>query len=592
MGDQALDLQGPMGEQMSKERKFLDLARTAFSGYFRTLVIVVVVQLVLASPSPAAAQAPVKPAPGTAAARTAQPSTPSSAQSSAPAAAPESLDRQPYRIELHLALDPSARIDHFLRATLLNQWQALLRRFVGPPWVVTVARQPSPLASGDLGSLEAEACSTFKQAFDKIWLVRISASRESAGLVITGREYDRDTRRLGPLEERKAFVLADAPRVLLHFALDLFNPTALITGQEGGRALLMVRGASVPPASDLGRVASKGTVFVPLRLVSVKDRGTVIRWIRFTYLQVESTDGPLARCSIVTRLRDPLTQRVSLPNTLAAIGVKPGRSTLRFRFLTLLEKAPAAGYTLTARAVPDGLPFELGMTDRAGRIALKPGFAKSLVMLRLVAGNAEPITEFPMMPGESSDERDIPVDPKPQAVAYQVKLDALRDEVIDLVALRARLEKRMEARLQGEDLEGLEQGLKEYALLPPRDGFAAELTRLKDQAVKQQDESKTTAILTKNLQAQFNELQGLIDRYLDNEAFTTYTDALQRKRQENSDLAKAKETEKPKRRALRADTHPAASLEELGSDQATPPRPQAESKGKARPTAKTPDVPF
>jgi hypothetical protein len=232
------------------------------------------------------------------------------------------------------------------------------------------------------------------------------------------------------------------------------------------------------------------------------------------------------------------------------------------------------------------------MTDRAGRIALKPAFAKNLVMLRLVAGNAEPITEFPMMPGESSDEREIPVDPKPQAVAYQVKLDALRDEVIDLVALRARLEKRMEARLLGEDLAGLEQGLKEYALLPPREGFAEELTRLKDQAAKQQAEHKSTAILTKNLQAQFNELQGLIDRYLDNEAFTTYTDALKRKRDEKAELAKAKETEKPSRRALRADTHPAASLEELGSGGIIAPRPPAESKVKARPPAKTSDVPF
>ena len=112
------------------------------------------------------------------------------------------------------------------------------------------------------------------------------------------------------------------------------------------------------------------------------------------------------------------------------------------------------------------------MTDRAGRIVLKPGFANGLVILRLVAGNAEPMTEFPVMPGESSEEREIPFDPKPLTVSYQVQLDAIRDEVVDLVALRARLEKRMEARLQGEDLAGVEEGLKEYALLPPREQFA------------------------------------------------------------------------------------------------------------------------
>ena len=86
-------------------------------------------------------------------------------------------------------------------------------------------------------------------------------------------------------------------------------------------------------------------------------------------------EGPIARCAIVTALRDPLTQRVSRPNTLAAIGIKAGDEPVRFRFVTRPDKSPAAGYTLTARAVPDGLPHELGMTDRSGRIVLKPGFA-------------------------------------------------------------------------------------------------------------------------------------------------------------------------------------------------------------------------
>ena len=236
----------------------------------------------------------------------------------------------------------------------------------------------------------------------------------------------------------------------------------------------------------------------------------------------------MARCQIVTGLRDPLTQRVSRPNTLAAIGIKPGTSPIRFRFLMRPDKLPAAGYTLNARSVPDGLPSELGMTDRAGRIVLKPGFARSLVILQLVAAGSEPMVEFPVMPGESSAERPVPIDPKPLSVSYQVQLDAMRDEVIDLVAQRARLEKRMEARLQGEDVAGLEQGLKEYASLARRDVYADRLAKLKDEAAKQQAQSKTE-VLSKNLQARFNELQALIDRYLDDDAFTAYSEAVERK---------------------------------------------------------------
>jgi len=245
--------------------------------------------------------------------------------------------------------------------------------------------------------------------------------------------------------------------------------------------------------------------------------------------------------------------------------------------------------TLLARAVPDGLAHELGMTDRAGRIALKPGFADGLVILRLVAGTAEPMVEFPMMPGESSDEREIPIDPKPLSVAYQVQLDALRDEVIDLVAQRSRLEKRMEARLQGEDMEGLEQGLKEYASLPPRDAFADRLSKMKDQATRQQAESRTT-VLSKNIQARFNELQALIDRYLDNDAFQTYTEALQRKRCESRDAAKTKDKDGSKRqRPVTSEAEQPASP--AGKAQSIEPgaRPKAKS---ARPTPKPGDQPF
>ena len=310
---------------------------------------------------------------------------------------------------------------------MLKQWQAQVRRFVGPPWNIVVATPPSPLASGNLETLGAEACSRFDPAFDKIWLVRISAAPAS-GLVFVGREYDTATRRLGPLQEHTAFVLADAPRAMLQFALELFSPTALITGQEGGRALLLVRGASITPASELGKVVTKGTVFFPLRLISMRDQSLVIRRIAFTYLQVQETEGAIARCAIVSALRDPLSQRVALPNTLAAMRIKAGNSMLKLRFLNRPDMSPAAGYTLFARTVPEGLTRELGMTDRAGRIVLKPGFADGLVVLRLVAGTSEPLAEFPMMPGERLRSAISPLTPClwPSAIRFSSTPFAMR----------------------------------------------------------------------------------------------------------------------------------------------------------------------
>ena len=198
---------------------------------------------------------------------------------------------------------------------------------------------------------------------------------------------------------------------------------AVITGQEGGRALLTVRGATIEPASPIGQVVSKGTVFQPVRLIATgqgTDRGQDDR-SDISSGRVGGWSDP--RCNITSAFRDPLTQRVAQANTLAAVGIKPGKSPLRLRFETLPDKGPAAGYTLTGRLVPNGQTRELGMTDRSGRIVLQPGFADGLVILRLLAGNVEPVRELPIMPGESSEERVIPFKPLPLTVALEAQVE-------------------------------------------------------------------------------------------------------------------------------------------------------------------------
>ena len=197
---------------------------------------------------------------------------------------------------------------------------------------------------------------------------------------------------------------------------------------------------------------------------------------------MEAVEGLSARCAIVSPYLDPLSKRDPRPHRFVALGLKPGDSPTRLRFVTKPDKGPAAGFTLTARLVPDGQPRELGTTDRSGRILLKPGFADGLVIIRLLAGYIEPLVELPLMPGESADEQEISIDPLPLTVALETQIDALRDEVIDLVAIRARLESRMKARLDGEDWKGLEEAVKEFSKLPPRDEFAQKLTKLKDEA--------------------------------------------------------------------------------------------------------------
>jgi hypothetical protein len=454
----------------------------------------------------------------------------------------ETLDRLPYRIEAHLAIDPQARIDARGRMNLIAGWQALVHRFVGAPWVLTIAENTGPLSTQPIDTLEPSAFAERAKGRDKVWVIRLG--RDGSKLIVSGREYDVLTRRLGPIRYHAAPFVSDLPRSLLMFSLHLFSPSAEIGEQSGGGVALTVQGASLEAGDPLGQVVSAGTVFEPYRIVSMPSGEERVVAIPFTFLRIESIGTPEARAAIVTALRDPLTERYARKNRVVARGASPGEYPTRLQFIGRDDKAPAAGYALTARVLPSGPPREVGTTDREGRIVLEPGFADNLVIVRLLAGNSEPMVEMPIMPGESDRERVIPFEPRPLTVALEAQLDSLRDEVIDLIAIRARLEARLKARADGEDWAGVEETIKEYNKLTPRQTFADRLKLLKDDAMSQQARSKV-AILTKNAQSQVSELQAMIDRYLDDEAVKAYSEMVQNVR------AEAAKKAKPAKKAVR-----------------------------------------
>jgi hypothetical protein len=454
-------------------------------------------------------------------------------------------DRLPYKIAAHVAIAPEARIDARGREQLLSAWRGLVHRFVGPPWDLSIAEGDRFVAGLDLAALEPGMLTEVSRDVDKVWLIQVG--RVGPDLLLVGREFDTLTGRLGPTYRRPARIAADLPRALLNLSQDLFRPSATIGEESGGGVALTIRGGSLKASSPFGQIIKAGTVFRPIRIVTFPDGERQVLDILFTYLRVESIDGPVARCAIISGLGNPLTRSIVQKNTLVALGSEPGPHPTRLRFLTLPDKVPAAGYLLTARILPDGLAREVGTTDREGRIVLEPSLSESqgLLALRLLAGNVEPLAEFPLMPGESDQERTLrPLDPRSLAVALESQLDSLRDTVIDLVAVRARLEARLKARFDGEDWDGAEATLKEFAELPARETFVKELARLKDDAAQQQLRNKT-AVLTKTAQAQLAEVDGLIARYLDDEAFRAFADALAKVRSDAAARAKAVPKAKP-----------------------------------------------
>jgi hypothetical protein len=435
---------------------------------------------------------------------------------------PVPIETLPYRIRAWVQFDPQARLDAHGRANLLASWRDLVHRFIGAPWDLEVAEGPGPLATELLENLNSVKVAAMAEGFDKAWMVRVEPAGD--GLVFLGRELDIKTMRMGPIYRREAPYPADAARPLLELSLDVFAPIAEIGAQEAGGVSIMVRGAALPAASPIGQVVGRGTVLRPIRIWQNPD-GSVrsVEEVKRSFLRVKAMEGPVARCEIISALRDPLSRRTSRRNTLVALGVKPASVPTRFRYVLDREKTqPAAGYTLQVRPAPNGPIREIGMTDREGRIVLPPGFADGLVVFRLLAANLEPVDEFPAMPGETLEERTIMVRPLSEAVAFETELTALKDELVDLVAVRAQLEARLKTRAEAGNWDAVAEGLAEFKKLPPRSEYVDRLAEIRKRAETKQQENRRTPILTKTVMNEFDETQALIDRYLDDEVFRIF----------------------------------------------------------------------
>ncbi len=447
----------------------------------------------------------------------------------------EELGARPYKIRVWVAVDPKARLDEKGLDGLLSSWYALTQRFVGPPWEIDVAEGPGPLLGGDIDAVQPDAVVKPAQEVDKGWLIAIGPDGKD-GYILAGREFDATSLRLSPTIRHHAPHPADAPRVLLNLTLELFSPVADIGEQVGGGVKINVQGASLPTGDPIGRVVAKGSSFRIVRIsyasdgsiARSKDGRPAIKDVPHAFLRIEEMDGPVARCAIVSGLKSPLT-RQARSSRVIALGIKPANNPTRFRFVVPPEgkrdpadrteptpPKPAAGYVLTVRNLPDGSPREVGITDREGRIVLPAGFSDRLISLRLLAGSNEPLVEIPVMPGETAGEQVVPVQPKPEAVALESAVDAIRDELIDLVGIRARLIARIKSRTEAANWEDARTLIAQFHKLPTRKDFEERIGKMRQKAAADQRELKLRRpILTKTAQAQLADAEGLFDHFFE-----------------------------------------------------------------------------
>lgn len=449
------------------------------------------------------------------------------ARGQAPQATP-SIASRPYAIRAEVAFAPGVRLDARGQQQLLDDWKALMSRFVGAPWQVRVETTPDALLLGRPVAAWGEGLPANSPP-DKVWGLVIAA--EGDGYSLRGREYDTATRRLGPHHLRTADDPSDAPRALLELALAVFAPLAEISDSVADKATLIVQGGLIEPASPLGRFAAPGTLFRPIRIFYNPQGNSVFKIddVPWSYLAVESVDGQVAQARVVSALAAPLTTRTARRNKRMALGVKPGTAPSPLRLVSHADQTPLAGYRLLAIPIGAGSPSPIGLTDRRGRLSIDPDKISGLFRVQVLAGDVEPLTEFPLVPGETDAERTLAVDPKPLTMEAHAELGALNDQVVDIVARRSRIFALLKARSQGERWAEMEQLIKDFRALTAKPAFQAKLDALRKKVTERQEQERRL-ILTKTLDLRMAEVQSLLDRYFDDEPLKPFLEELESKR--------------------------------------------------------------
>ena len=364
------------------------------------------------------------------------------------------IERQPYRISVHLSFDPSARFDLARQAQLVRDWQVLVKRVIGIPGSRR-SRLPRILCRALISKTSRPMrfeMRTLRHRVVDTDLGRSPRLRASAKRPWIRCWHAADWARSG---RRLSHQSRTRPRPLPVHSRSVQSDGAASWDRKEGRIAQgswrrHYSGDSCGSRCQSGRDFSASPSGIDQRRVDQdhEDRGHLSPGREHRWIGHAVHDRDRAQRSIYPANEPPLhagclwrqARECTDPSKIR----DPARSGAPPRHFPRQSSPLAAGYTLTARSLPDGPPREIGLTDRAGRIVLKTGFADGLVMLCLFAGNVEPMVEFPVMPGDSDEENTIPIVPKPLTMALEAQLDSLYDEIIDLIALRGALQKRHE----------------------------------------------------------------------------------------------------------------------------------------------------
>ncbi len=423
-------------------------------------------------------------------------------QTTARAADERHWELSSYRIQVHLAVDTSARPQADLREKIANELKQRIYATLYPLWSVELTLPPKD-------SMPKRADS--QRGFDKEMFLKVTAT--VGGYRLECREVDHTVNTQGPVLRRTVRQGWMLPEQCFDLLRATFAPLVKIrrVPEDANHMLAYFKGSRLPRRSKESPFTQLGSVYQPLR-VRTNRQGDVqtngIAPVPWTYLTLEEMRKEVGFFRVHTGTRHPfgVRRRGRVEHFAIALRYPPGNTRVRF-FAQHDQTQALSGYEVFRRESAEQPSQPLGLTNSQGAIEVSSlGTRVSTLFLR---SDGKLLAKVPIAPG-AVPVVEVPVADDIARLNAQASLTSLREQLIDLVARRNILMARVRDRMANDQFEEAQELLSQLDSLPGRAHFA----QLLSVAERNQRNRSNAPRVQARIEKMFADTRKLLGRFL------------------------------------------------------------------------------
>lgn len=443
------------------------------------------------------------------------------------AAAPSSSPATtPYRIELWLDFEDHPRFPPEYRTAVADELRKLAHRLMGEAWQLEI-RQSPPGTSFENPPPAAELAES-KSRLDKILWLNVAAGHHRldygrSTVPVRAREHDAELAEWTPILTIDVSPGPTLARSLFEAAYRQFRPIVEFTGRATSKTIdATIFGQALLPINGPMKLVEPGTPFRIFREMTTKESEIVRSEIPWSYLIYRGPDryGEQSKFDIVSGLRNPLALRSRRKSRVLGLAcTESPDATTTIRFVAGQENRPIVGFEVVAKPQDQSAEVSIGNTDYEGRITIRPIQLSTertrpthprILEVSLLAGRSI-LARFPLVPG-INEELTVRARLDPLLTDLSGQVLALQDEVVDVVARRALLQRELERHAEKQNLDQAKRVADTMNGLPGKVEFEEKL-----EAIKQNTEERARVAKRTNLGPAINRMfmqtELLIQRY-------------------------------------------------------------------------------